>query len=198
MCTCIYVCVHLCMYMYLCVHVHILMCVHSYSSMHQLYMHMYICAHVYTYTHVYICTHIYIHTYNCMLIYSCISIYTYIYDRVLWLVCILILWLETNTDYHLLLILLNCTYFAWEPIPKDFLALSVTYSLPFNFSHLRKKEKIVFTLVRRKNCQIYFRHLFWLTLLYLCPQFLGDFLPAILFFLLWNKVLLGKKNQPNI
>lgn len=188
------------MYVYVlvctCAHINVCTFVQLYASTIYAYVYMYTCIHVHPCVYMY--THIYIHTYNCMLIYSCISIYTYIYDRVLWLVCILIIWLETNTDYHLLLILLNCTYFAWEPIPKDFLALSVTYSLPFNFSHLRKKEKIVFTLVRRKNCQIYFRHLFWLTLLYLCPQFLGDFLPAILFFLLWNKVLLGKKNQPNI
>lgn len=59
---------------------------------------------------------------------------------------------------------------------------------------------MVFTLVTRKTCQICFCPLFWLTLSYLCSQFLNNFFPAIFEFCSFfygSRYPLGKSNLIN-
>lgn len=69
--------------------------------------------------------------------------------------------------------------FCLRTHPEELSILVCNLRLPFNVSHLVKKRWYL-PWSGGKNCQMYFCHLFWLTLSYLCPHFLGHFLPAIL------------------
>lgn len=59
------------------------------------------------------------HVIMCMYIHIYVSIAACLYNSAhrrlwaLWMVGVLSLWLETNTNYHFLLLLPNCMYFAW-------------------------------------------------------------------------------------
>lgn len=83
-------------------------------------------------------------------------------------------WKPVQTIWVLLLLLVNCTCFVWGLIPKEFLVLPVICDLPFNICYL---TKICVYLGQEENMSdIFFYPLFWLTLSYLCSQFLNNFL----------------------